>query len=581
MADGGKRSRSYSESTIFPPKCPRGVLGGNTADDRTPDTTKVKLDGVHKFSQFSTPLLCDAATQYEPMISMSLVSTTVLCDSYTQTEPVDFCDFCDMCKSSTQPEPPSENLCVEEGSISSISDCQKLIRSFSCTVSKLEERIQILNNSLDSSHEVLSKLPVSTPVVNDEHNYPNNTHITHTVANELPHPMCIHEQKVNIDVNNILDNISFKDIGNRKVAYYGTKPYKYAGVHHPACDYPKLDFFDNILENMKLINTDFNLSEYTCTVTLLPNGDFDLPKHSDNEVEIEPGSTIYTACVGAERAISYTNRVGPLCFKKYQLPDGTIYSMSQESQSVWEHGISPEPEVNDPRISFTFRKIRNPIISYAPVPPIPPIRRPDCSKVPNARKVRILFLTDSIQAKFPCHLFKNNFVCIKKLLYKISDIEQYENEFQYSDYVIISSGINDLSRYVTPDALVNFLSPKIRQLSRDYPNTSFIFSSLLESKYNWLNQASQYVNKVVFNLSLNLKNMWFFDFWNLIDPYRSLDRRGNGVHITYNAQNLYTSTLIKCINLLHVGDPCTRREWPLRSYFKSVAASYRRSVGYA
>ena len=183
MADGGQRPRSFSESTIFPPKCPRGVLGGNTADARTPNTAKVTLDNFGKISQ---NVCCDVATQYEPMINVSLISTTVLCDASTQTDSINFCDMCDSCSQSeviSQSVSLNEgkNLCDNQDSVSNISDCHKLIRSFSCTVSKLEERITAVNTILDSHQVLLSKLSVSTSDFNNE------TCLEQNIANNSTH----------------------------------------------------------------------------------------------------------------------------------------------------------------------------------------------------------------------------------------------------------------------------------------------------------------------------------------------------------------------------------------------------------
>ena len=128
-----------------------------------------------------------------------------------------------------------------------------------------------------------------------------------------------------------------------------------------------------------------------------------------------------------------------------------------------------------------------------------------------------------MHAKFPCNLFDDNFVCIKKMLFQLKDIGNYEKEFGYTDVVIISSGINDLSRYgATPAALLRDFLPKLRLYSNKFPTTKFMYSSLLETKYNWVNVSSHVVNDAIFKLSLTLDNIWFFDIWNLLSPSESL-----------------------------------------------------------
>ena len=57
----------------------------------------------------------------------------------------------------------------------------------------------------------------------------------------------------------------------------------------------------------------------------------------------------------------------------------------------------------------------------------------------------------------------------------------YESEFAYNtDYVFISSGVNDLSRYKwQAGRLFKYIGEKLSLYRKKYPNTIFIFNSLL------------------------------------------------------------------------------------------------------
>ena len=193
---------------------------------------------------------------------------------------------------------------------------------------------------------------------------------------------------INLNIHDIINNIKFTDVASRKVAYFGSLPYFYPGMKHSACVYPELECFNIISEKLKLIDTDFNYDNYSCLVTYFPNGGFHIPTHQDNEVTIQPGSKIYTVSVGAARTIRFTNRDGPLAEQDYLLPSGSVYSMTQESQSHWQHAILPEPQTLDARISFTFRRLREP-----PRSPIraPPISKPIVSAEPTAKKFVFCF----------------------------------------------------------------------------------------------------------------------------------------------------------------------------------------------
>ena len=161
------------------------------------------------------------------------------------------------------------------------------------------------------------------------------------------------------------------------------------------------------------------------------------------------------------------------------------------------------------------------------------------------------------------------------MIFELKDIGNFEKEFGYSDVVIISCGINDLSRYnATPAALLQDFLPKLRVYSNKFPTTKFMFSSLLESKYDWLNVNSHIVNDAVFKLSLTLDNVWFFDIWNLLSPAQSHCDR-HGIHINLYAQRVFTRTLVTCTKLLHGCDSTIRQHWPLRPLFRQVAAAHR------
>ena len=41
------------------------------------------------------------------------------------------------------------------------------------------------------------------------------------------------------------------------------------------------------------------------------------------------------------------------------MPHGSVFGMSVDPQTFWKHGIDIDPGVNEPRISFAFRKLMN------------------------------------------------------------------------------------------------------------------------------------------------------------------------------------------------------------------------------
>ena len=224
--------------------------------------------------------------------------------------------------------------------------------------------------------------------------------------------------------------------------------------------------------------------------------------------------------------------------RKIELTHGSVHCMSRASQDSWEHSIPPALTPNcGPRISLTFRRLKE-----APKPKIPPIAPPTASnsnqseptptiETSSTRPKRLLMLSDSLHIAFPAHLFdKNSVVCIKKRLpnFCLSDLHLFEGEFQYTDFVFVSCGVNDLSRYNwNSDKLFSYFEKVIGVYRKKFPRTKFIFNSLLHTDFKWLNVEIEKFNFDVFNYTLQEgSNVWFFDSHHIAD---SMYRRGSQI----------------------------------------------------
>ena len=259
----------------------------------------------------------------------------------------------------------------------------------------------------------------------------------------------------------ICDRLSFRKIGSRQCAYFGSGPYEYKSkgglIRHDAAPYPtsgKLrEIVDYLCDNID--NRDFNLTNYTCLVTLYDDNSACLPYHSDNEPSIHPDSIIYTVSVGASRTVQFRSISKDESQYRSCVPQsGSVYCMSRASQDMWQHSVpaSNKPVNCPPRVSLTFRYLTDPPVqSQASPPPSSPAqpRTPNptgpspskldfCSSqtsVPPSPK-RVLFLTDSIHAQFNAKNFNFDTVCDKRLCFKLRDITQYEKCFAKYDIVI-------------------------------------------------------------------------------------------------------------------------------------------------
>lgn len=383
----------------------------------------------------------------------------------------------------------------------------------------------------------------------------------------------------------------------RKVRFYGNTDYSYGTVKHEPTPYHDCPTFHLLFDRISAVNPHITRDTHSCLVTLYPNGRAYIPEHQDNEHKIVPGSQIYTVSVGGPRSLRLINKVGMLQEQVIKIPHGSIHTMSADSQHTWAHEILPDPLATIARISFTFRHL-DPSRQPSPSPPIPPIEQPKpvLPSIASGSHKRILFLTDSILSSTPSHLLNRiqGYRSVKKTNYELADIFGFEPEFQYSDMVVISCGLNDLSRYgKRAHVLADLVTRRFSDCCRRNPDTTFVFNSILLTSYGWLNEEITEFNRIMFELSFQHSNMIFFDshealMRSQLIPGGVIERRkeygGNGCHLTFAAKRLVTSELISGLTCLaHTRSDQTRPrklqqwEWPIRTVFDNVYRDFAKS----
>ena len=461
---------------------------------------------------------------------------------------------------------------------------------------------QSLSKAIAEARKFLEefKRPSSTEVEDEEaevfHDAVSEVAVPHISEFDLPEPVRFLDFNVGSDitVESIAESFDFKSVGNRKVAHVGPASYRYGGVFHPASEYPSCSALDTIIERIqnKIGIDNFNKQTWNCMATLYNNAKASIPMHSDSQQQV-PGSEIYTVSLGSTRTLKFQNILGPVGVEKnFDLEHGSVHCMSTESQTAWQHGIPPSTDTNcGPRLSLTFRKLQTETNTE-----IPPIRRPDATldgpspvatdNSTTHRKKRVLFLSDSLHRSFPTHFLNSeDTVCIKKTLpnFCLSNLDKFEGEFSYTDYVFLSCGVNDLSRYgKNSRTLFNYFSSLIKVYRQKFPNTLFIFNSLLLTSFGWLNDEVMKLNYDIFHLSLENKgNLWFFDSHHIaetlynrgVNIIEKNSRRANGVHITYDATSEIRAVIQRCIQELSSGNKgVVGKIWPLREQFRRIAA---------
>jgi hypothetical protein len=195
------------------------------------------------------------------------------------------------------------------------------------------------------------------------------------------------------------------------------------------------------------------------------------------------------------------------------------------------------------------------------------------SEMDPSRVKTVLFLTDSLLSTFSSSKFCEGLTCSKKSLSKLVEIRRYQSEIPFCDYVIISSGINDIYKHKTPlDELIRFSVAFYDECARTCPRTKFIFMSLLQTNTEWVNNLTDDFNTYIFELSLRYPNLLFYDNYQLVN--REILKE-DGVSINDKAVKFIAKSLVKAVTNLSIcyndpGDP-----WPLRPSFARKALAFK------
>ena len=104
--------------------------------------------------------------------------------------------------------------------------------------------------------------------------------------------------------------------------------------------------------NLHLLRVDYN----AVLCNLYRNGNDSVGLHSDAEPEMGP--VIASVSLGAERLFRLKRHDGGVAFAE-RLPHGSLLIMAGATQKNFRHEVPKEPEIIQPRINLTFRKIEH------------------------------------------------------------------------------------------------------------------------------------------------------------------------------------------------------------------------------
>ncbi|MES2565616.1 MAG: alpha-ketoglutarate-dependent dioxygenase AlkB [Bacteroidota bacterium] len=142
-------------------------------------------------------------------------------------------------------------------------------------------------------------------------------------------------------------------ITNRKVAWYGDKPfnYTYSNTTKKALPWTKELLF------LKQLAEEQTAATYnSCLLNLYHDGNEGMAWHSDGEKMLQKNGAIASLSFGAERKFSFKHKETKHTLSLI-LENGSLLVMKDETQTHWMHRLPPTTQIKRPRINLTFRTI--------------------------------------------------------------------------------------------------------------------------------------------------------------------------------------------------------------------------------
>jgi alkylated DNA repair dioxygenase AlkB len=143
---------------------------------------------------------------------------------------------------------------------------------------------------------------------------------------------------------------------NRKMAYIykDEVDYTYANLTFKGEKFVRFPHLCSVLDKLCYADRyDFN----SVLLNLYKDGKETINWHSDKEEIIGPNPIIACINLGATRKFWFRKKEKGSEKFFYEVEDGDLLVMGENCQTNYLHAILKEPEITEPRISLTFRKV--------------------------------------------------------------------------------------------------------------------------------------------------------------------------------------------------------------------------------
>ncbi len=149
----------------------------------------------------------------------------------------------------------------------------------------------------------------------------------------------------------LIDNVEWDtSMKARKTACYG-ETYDESGV-----DFKVLNMHPLLVPICKHIEEEVGFLPTNCLLNYYEDGKSTMGFHSDTTNNLEDDTGIVIVSLGAERSLTFRNKEDYEKRLNYQLPNGSLFYMTQKTQDFWTHAVK-KASTDEARISITFRRI--------------------------------------------------------------------------------------------------------------------------------------------------------------------------------------------------------------------------------
>lgn len=150
------------------------------------------------------------------------------------------------------------------------------------------------------------------------------------------------------------------DIPRKQVAYGDPKiSYSFSGTTVKANNWNNSDYISKQIKKIRdKVSQRFNCEFNYVLINRYRDGDQCIGFHSDDEKDLEEDSPIVGISFGSSREITFKHKEKNIT-KKILLTNGSAYCMHYPTNRKWKHAILRTKTSVAPRISLTFRKMKN------------------------------------------------------------------------------------------------------------------------------------------------------------------------------------------------------------------------------